>query len=354
MKNYNFLKLFTLLLLSVVFIQCTSEQLAGPAGTNGTNGIDGTNGVDGATGTATCVSCHSESHRDPIKSSYLESNHFKNSVMFDGQDLTDYTNKYGGSCARCHSDQGYKAFLNGEAPAIYDTPEVISCTTCHEKHGTFDFETDGFDYALRALKPVTLIVDETITLDYGHSNACITCHQPKGAAPTNDGSDLFNVTSPYYGPHYGAQSTLLEGIQGAEIEGSMPYAAAGTNGTAGHRKWSSCTSCHMGSNNDNDGEHTMKPTLNTCISCHKDATNFDVHGAKTEFIGLFDTLQELLITKGILAVNNGSVGVVTGEHSFKLTQAYWNWKLFKSDGSHGIHNPKYMRALLTNSIESLQ
>ncbi|PCH75798.1 MAG: hypothetical protein COB98_08115 [Flavobacteriaceae bacterium] len=367
MKNHKLLKSLILILCSVVFIQCTSDPIAGPAGADGINGADGTNGingVDGATGTATCVACHSESHRDPVNSSYLVSNHSIDKLAFGPGTLSDYINHdvketesneyYNPDCNRCHSSQGFIDNLNGTfvAGVAYDKVDGVSCNTCHDKHGTFDFETDGHDFALRTLSPVTLAFDETIVLDYGTSNTCINCHQPKDGAPINDGTDTYEITSPYFGPHYGAQSTMLEGIQGAEIAGSMSYENAGT---AKHRTNASCTSCHMGSANDNDGEHTMKPTLNSCTTCHSGATSFDVNGTKTTLTGLLSELQELLVTKGILTPNAyGGVDVVQGTHPFKLVQAYWNWKFIKSDGSHGIHNPVYTKALLTNSIESLK
>ena len=70
MKNLKLIGFLMILASSLMFIQCTSDPIEGPQGIAGVDGIDGTdglNGVDGVDGTASCVACHNESHREPIK-----------------------------------------------------------------------------------------------------------------------------------------------------------------------------------------------------------------------------------------------------------------------------------------------
>jgi len=365
MKNVKLIGFLMLLSSSLMFIQCTSDaEIIGPqgvAGINGTNGIDGTNGTngaDGVDGTATCVSCHSENHRTPIENSYLLSSHNNQTIMYDGSTLTDYTNKsyFYGSCARCHSNEGYIDYINGEEAATINNPTVITCTTCHEKHSTFDFENDGYDYALRNFEPVTLIVDETKTIDFGDtSNTCAQCHQPRTATPTSiDGK--FTISSSHWGPHHGPQATLIEGIQGANIVGNTAYP---TPGSATHRTGSSCVKCHMGETTDgSDGAHSWVQTLNACTTCH-------TSGAPSEVGGLTEDMETLAILLEAVTGEDAEtgdpiVGIIHDGHPqegiFTITEAEaaWNYLFILEDKSGGIHNPAYAKALIKNSIEALQ
>lgn len=335
--------------ISFLTIQCThDEPEAGKDGKDGIDGMDGIDGIDGVDGAISCESCHSNSHRDPIESSFLYSSHFDQTIMYDGRTLAEYTNQsfFRGSCAKCHISQGYIEYntLGMTDTNGYTNPEHISCTTCHDKHSTFDFEDDGHDFALRNFDPVTLITDPSYTIDYaGTSNNCAQCHQPRTAPPMDDGSGMFAVTSTHWGPHHGPQSTLLEGIQGAEIEGSEAYPGIGS---ARHRTGSSCVSCHMGETTGGiDGQHTFKPTETTCTSCHRSGTPSEVAGLEEDM----ESLSVLL--EGIGIVHDGHP--VEGTYTIKQAEAAWNYLLIMEDSSDGIHNPAYAKALVKNSIEVL-
>lgn len=334
MKNSKLLSLLLVLTASMFLIQCTTDPIPGPPGE------DGMDGVDGVDGTASCTECHSLTHREPIEMSYLYSGHAEGGAV-----------GYAGSrasCAMCHSNEGHIDYMEHGAthPDGYEDPTPVSCTTCHSKHQTFDFETDGHDYALRNIDGVDLAIGIGV-IDYGNSsNSCITCHQPRRTPPVDDGEGNFTVT-PHYGPHYGAQTTMLEGVQGAHILGDAPYPG---QGSAAHRQGASCVSCHMGTPDGNDGLHTMIPTINSCTQCHPNATDFDINGVQTEVDQLMTNLEDLLKVEGIL---DGDGNLVTGKYPLGVANAYWNWKFVYQDHSHGAHNPDYTLALLKNSIQSL-
>jgi len=370
-------------------------------GTNGANGVDGENGI---AGTASCVACHNESHRAEIDASYLLSGHKAGGAV-------SYAGGRNG-CAQCHSNEGYIDYITtGSTASGYTGQTAIGCTTCHESHSTFDFETDGNDFALRSFDPVTLIVDASYTVDFGDtSNNCASCHQPRTATPTS-GDGEFMVSSAHWGPHHGPQTTLLEGIQGANIVGSTAYPIPGT---ATHRTGSSCVSCHMGTTTDgNDGGHSWAPTDNACTECHSDpeakisslasvldpamitlaAQLENVVGWEYEYYVLRDINGDPILTsRGALIFadennveladdddeflvkvldingdpvinevhaiihdghpNNGSQG--KGAYFTILeAQAAWNYLFVQEDKSAGLHNPKYAKALIANSIEAL-
>ena len=106
----------------------------------------------------------------------------------------------------------------------------------------------------------------------------------------------------------------------------------------------------MGEANGEDGQHTMKPTLNACATCHGDAdaltTNF-----KAEVDGYMTELEVLFTEKGLLVDGVDQYGA---DFPTTVVDAYWNYKFIYYDHSHGVHNPGYTKALLKNSIEALE
>lgn len=342
MKNLKLIGFLMIFASSLMFIQCTSDPIAGPAGIAGIDGVDGVGGVDGVNGTATCVACHNDSHREPIKAAFALSQHAAGATV-----------AYAGgraSCSRCHSSEGYVNYITGKPAVDIVNPSAISCNTCHNKHSTFDFENDGYDYALRNLDPVTLELTDNTVIDYGNSsNACVSCHQPRSMAPVDDGTGLYLQANKRFYPHYGGQSTMLEGIQGAFIAGgSTAYPGVGT---AAHRTGASCTACHMGASSDGlTGSHTYKPSFSSpvCLTCHTTVPT-EVTGLAANMASLHDKLFELgLIDEA------GATLVQTELIPFKHAQALWNYKTVEEDYSYGVHNPKYATALINNALEAVQ
>tara|TARA_R110001583_G_scaffold11264_5_gene51258 strand:- start:7276 stop:8358 length:1083 start_codon:yes stop_codon:yes gene_type:complete len=360
MKNLKLIGFLVIVASSLLFIQCTSDTIAGPQGVagidgvNGADGVDGVDGIDGVNGTATCVACHTNSHREPIKASFALSSHADQTIMYDGSLLSDYAGAGSNrtSCNRCHSNEGYVNYITGKPAVALETPTGISCNTCHDQHSTFDFENDGYDYALRNLAPVTLdLTDASYTIDYADaSNNCVSCHQPRSKAPVDEDNDgLYLQANSRFYPHYGGQSTMLEGIQGAIIaNGTTAYPGVGT---AGHRTGASCTSCHMGDSSDGlTGLHTYKPSFSAtiCTTCHTTVP--------TEVTGLaanMATLHNKLFDLGLIT-ENGSTIKQTELIPFKTAQALWNYKTVEEDRSNGVHNPKYATALIKNALEVLE
>ena len=384
MKDLKFLSFLVILASSLLFVQCTSDPIAGMDGVNGIDGIDGVDGIDGLdTSAESCITCHSNTFRDPIITAYETSFHSKG--------LTEGAVNYAGaraSCAQCHSNEGFTDFivngfvnpggyygltepelvlvnndngtpdddtddflepeLDSRGLPVYSNNPVpfvtsVTCTTCHDTHKSFDFENDGNDLALRALDPVSLITDGTV-IDYGDgSNTCINCHQPRRTGPTDDRAGMFRVTSSHWGPHHGPQATLLEGIQGMLIAGAEAYPGVGS---AAHRTGSTCVSCHMGESTDGiNGLHSMIPTATACITCHSSGIPSD------SFLDSdMATLAGLLETIGV--VHEGHP--VPGTYTIQESEAAWNYLLILEDGSKGVHNPPYAKALIKNSIEALQ
>ena len=412
MKPFDRINYLIILLSSLMILGCThdTEYIAGPAGADGIDGIDGHDGLDGVDASAAvCIDCHSASHRDPITTSYILSGHGSGSSWARGKSTScaqchnneGYIDYLSGQFFTTDTSGDQNEFLLDEAgipilndndtpgnpdddfyepnpdynadygdylvdgngglvpmvnPNGYAVSNPISCTGCHTDHRSFDFENDGNDYALRNIHPVKLVLDPMVSIDFanstdplGLSNACITCHQPRPSYPIPTGTEDYEITSSRFGPHHGPQSTMLEGIMGGIIAGSTGYPGVGA---ATHRSGSSCISCHMGETTDgNDGGHSWKPTLNTCVSCHTTMTSIPegIAGLDEDMA----TLKTLLLglDPSPLLENDRTV---PGTYPANVAKAIWNYKTVMEDNSNGIHNPEYTRALIKNSIEALE
>ncbi|HEY5687361.1 MAG TPA: hypothetical protein VIS27_03560 [Yeosuana sp.] len=407
MKNFKLILNLVMVVSSFMFFQCTSEYTP-IAGIDGKDGVDGINGSDADA--ALCIQCHSSTHRDPIVNAYASSGHatggswrrglspgcaqchsnegyidYLSGIYFE-TDTSGDSNEYlldeagvpvvdDNGTPGDPSDDFYvlnpdynpdygKALVdvNGDRipmpnPAGYATVSPINCTGCHDAHRSFNFSVDGNDYALRNIDPVKLVLDPTVHIDLanssdalGLSNACVTCHQPRPSYPIPTGTEDYTITSSRFGPHYGPQSTLFEGIMGANIAGSTAYPGTGANGDNGHRKGTSCIGCHMGESTvATEGGHTWAPSVDACVTCHTSMTVLPE--ATTSYATNFPILKQLLIDKGYILENNN---VVPGTYPAKDAQVIWNYRTLYGDHSKGIHNPKYIDALLKNSIEYLQ
>ncbi len=329
--------------ISLMMASCTKEGPMGAAGADGTDGVDGTNGTDGTT---SCLACHNETTQTTIDAQYESSTHGGSQNFYPGSPLvSDYAGARN-DCAKCHSHEGFtETQLTGRdttAMAI-SIPTNITCNTCHSTHGSFDFATDGQDYALSTSIPVALLIDENATIDFGNnSNLCANCHQPRTGPTVADVDGNFEVTSSRYGPHHSPQATMVAGVAGYHTTtGAYPTAGEATHATAG-----ACVLCHM-NEKDNVAAHDWVPTVESCQACHTTLTTFDYNGFQTKIQGLIDDLKAELTTAGLLNVDGG---IILGTYPAEHAGALYNYKTVLEDQSLGVHNPGYTEALLVESI----
>ncbi len=343
----DFIRLLFMVLLAFLIIPaCVKEGPPGLNGLDGADGTDGADGADGADGVAFCISCHNNETVETFEAEWIASNHGSGWTL----------SRFGGwdRCAPCHSGVGFIASLAG-GEDLSGSP--IRCASCHT-HGESPVfqDEDGNPVFMRTKEAVALMVDPTRIIDLeSNANLCVNCHQPRTAAPADidqfdddvlidpAGDGMYTITSEHYGPHHSPQSALLEGWGGYEFAGSLAY--PGTKAHP-HRTSTDCVECHM------DGKNHLftVPAISACTSCHPNATNYDLGGKVTTVQALMEELATMLEEEGIL--HDGHV--VTGTYPFGVTAAYYNYAIVVEDQSKGVHNPVYVEALLTNTIEALQ
>jgi formate-dependent nitrite reductase cytochrome c552 subunit len=342
---------------SLMFIGCEGDiGPQGPAGVQGPQGPQGpggANGQNGQNGAESCLECHGNNQLITAKIFQWE-----NSIHA----LGGHYERNAASCAGCHTSQGFlDRIATGEMNASADVADPLpqNCYTCHNIHQSY---TDA-DWSLTSQDPVTLWVTGE-TVDIGKGNQCINCHQarvPSPAIPAPGTAGTFTVTSSRFGPHHGAQGMAFTGKGGFEVGTgytNSAHTAVITN---------SCITCHMAdvAGGRDAGGHTFRVVsedgeLNTngCVTCHSntDALETLVEDTQAEIAQLLNDLGTKLIEKGFLRDNFESVNASSSaplELTAEELGALWNYQYVREDQSFGIHNYKYIKTLLENSIAAL-
>lgn len=369
--NFSVMKyksIFKIILLgfccAILATSCVKEGPMGPAGADGSDGMDGLDGRDGVDGKVSCLVCHSGDNLLKKQAQFVLSGHRIGHFTLEREE-------WGSSCVRCHTPVGFVQYAEtGSVTGGITNTDVFTCSTCHGIHQTFE----STDYALRTTEPALAIFDATVTFDLnGNNNICAHCHQSRRAEPniTNPG-ETFKITSTHYGPHHGPEANLLTGQGFAEIPGPVAYPEANSGD---HLAQASCTGCHMTEFGDGEGGHSFSPSLVACNTCHGVVSkDFDYGGVQTDVERKLDVLRDKLIELGVVAYEEeveyvwnpetqqhepaddpvGSYHPVKGTYPMVQAQAFFNWIGILEDRSFGVHNPKYTRALLINSIEALK
>jgi formate-dependent nitrite reductase cytochrome c552 subunit len=191
-----------------------------------------------------------------------------------------------------------------------------------------------------------------VTIDFqNNSNLCAQCHQPRRDESYQvtyiEGEDSVILGTDHYDPHPNTQAATVWGLIGANIEGPFSYPEVNSHP---HSNEGGCVNCHMYERN-----HTWIPSVDACKSCHENypEEDFDHDNIQTEVASLLATLEEKLITAGILIWNDEDAEYlpITDVKIYKpYSRALWNYGVVHADHSMGVHNPEYITTLLQNSI----
>lgn len=316
---------------------------AGPAGSAGPAGPAGATGPAGQDANETCTDCHTGDVEMFAKQQQLI-----NAAHGPGQYVRD-----SGECAVCHTHQGFLERLQtGEwaySAGSVDDVVPMNCRTCHQIHTTYSRS----DYARTAEGiPVQFRVAAQ-TVDFGNdSNLCAACHQSRirsGQMAVEDG-DPVTFTSTHYGPHGSPQGDMNAGVGF--------YFAGDAGGMMSHQTDSrsrGCPTCHMAEGDQTSGGHTFEMGENTtgCETCHSSVDDFDAFGQQTATQALLDELGALLETSGAAHFDGTEWHPVPGTYPANTVASLWNFLGVMNDGSLGVHNPGYVKAILEGAIAAM-
>ncbi|MGD0589726.1 MAG: hypothetical protein ABSA44_02855 [Bacteroidota bacterium] len=307
--------------------------------------------------------------------------------------------------------------FNINAPSVeictqgYPNATPPGCFTCHAPHqrGNFTVRDSG------AVNIFTLVAGQATQIwnSSAASNLCAKCHQPRmtstfmwtsGTTPASwqpdpskiNTTDTAKIYTSRWNNHVSGEPTqTLLGTGGFEFAGYSNYQSS-YHTTLINNKALGCEDCHMATVNsgDQNGGHTFwvrylatgstSPSYNVngcnVSGCHTGltASASDAHwGERATIIGETAQLAKMLmdtsvtnkwsqkskipwvtVTAGTI-VGDSTYGVnATGSKPLIIAPAYkagaiWNLQQIQYEKSHGIHNYKYVKALLDNSIAEL-
>lgn len=303
----------------VANVQC--EACHGPKGNSTGTSVDFLHASDNTKSDYSaelCGKCHTDDHH-PTFDNWKESKHA----------VSKFTSIPGGSfnfiasdpnCAACHTAEGFIQFIESSdlephvvAPGAEGSD--ITCTACHDPHENVN------------KAQLRLPVDQI----------CAKCHNPEynPDSPTPDGSALHHTTA-----------YMFEGKGGYEYPG-YDYSSSLHTVVVTEK----CATCHVHSTPYVGGDpaipaftgHTFEAHGESCVPCHADFDNtsesFDYRGIQTSIKGLIETLSAKLAS----ASSEDST-------TEAFLRAKFNHDYVEADGSYGIHNTKYAKALLESAI----
>lgn len=320
----------------------------------------------------------------------------------------------GGACGNCHGVDGierrradqYVVVADAGAPTdvprghlSYTAPngavnEIgyggattigrIHCSTCHDFNPTNDPHVTGkyepgqapirvpggngdVAFIEKTALPATTSTGQSVALRAG--NLCVFCHKSRKDATFYITAS--NTVNNRWGPHNGPQADIYSAKGGYHF-------ATQTYGSSRHATLSDgCVSCHMAPVAANGGvpDHTMKPSLAYCKTCHSEytGTTFDVQSGQSVVKAALTELQATLDAAGLLTRSSGApfAGLSPEERAdgqFHLDAArspgaalnaptagaVYNYLLVARGKDYGVHNPTYAKQLLWDSIRQVK
>jgi predicted CxxxxCH...CXXCH cytochrome family protein len=341
------------------------EGSIGPRGSAGPDGPQGPQGPEGPSGNV-CADCHGDNAVIvAIQAQVGFSPHGIGQYELRGPDYA------GGACVACHSHQGFVAAAMGTEPDWGAGPAPMTCRTCHRIH------TDE-GWALTATDPITLrITGQTVDVsgaDAPGGNLCASCHQGRSQSAWPDWlappTQLFAITSSHYGVHHGTQANVYT----SELDPLFEFGVS-TAGSFGPHDAVGCSGCHMGLGVDGftpapstpDGElgHTWEAATDVCATCHD--ADFNYKGIQDEVASALDRLGACLEAEGVIELPAGEAASaiaadhggydapeyhpVVGDHPEPYVAAYLVFNALVEDGSFGVHQPEYARALADAALQ---
>ncbi len=323
-------------------VQC--ENCHGPAQEHLRSGGD-TSKIGVSISAGNCSQCHDK------KTHHVKAAEWKTTLHAQG-----YVFRSTGSCAPCHSTKGY---IDANDPGMNEFGQMvptegtgnegITCAACHDPHSG-----DGHAHQTRAIASVTLANGTEITAG-GAGLVCMACHHDRYEA--NDRASQGRT------PHHGVQGDLLFGENAIEYGQNMPSSRHGVVVEE------TCAQCHMQETpadlpayaknlvgghtfmlSYNDGTNAPVHLTETCTSCHGEIENFDFGGADYDLDGVVEGVQsEIADMMAELALLVAAEPAGQGRN-----KANYNLTMVSEDGSLGVHNPKYIAAILRASIDDLK
>jgi hypothetical protein len=231
-----------------------------------------------------CATCHGEPLRHARFQQWQLSPHANYELAVDEGDS--------GSCSRCHTGNGFLAWLpvllgeedgdpldDVEVTWTPDETHPQTCQTCHDPHNIGTTSGSDPNATVRISGDTPPLIAGFTATDVGKGAICMTCHNTRRGL-RNDGNfeEFWGTSEAIRAPHPGAQTDVLMGQNAYFVE-------VGTRGYHSKLK-DTCVDCHMEATpppdvlayNQGGTNHTFRASPDICSECHAVITAEDVQG----------------------------------------------------------------------------
>jgi hypothetical protein len=246
-----------------------------------------------------CAVCHGEPLRHGRFQQWQLSGHANYELAIDESES--------GSCARCHTGNGFLAWLPvllDDDPATDPLDDVdvdwtadevhpLTCVACHDPHdiGTVSGNESNATVWISGDTP-PLIAGYTV-YGAGQGAICMTCHNSRRGLRNDDTfATVVGTAEAARAPHGSSQTDVLMGQNAFFVEVGVRGAHSYVEDT--------CVNCHMEQTpppdllayNQGGLNHTFYAGIDICAKCHEEMV--DGESAVASFTDASDTLQLLL------------------------------------------------------------
>ena len=238
-----------------------------------------------------CATCHGEPLRHARFQQWQLSPHANYELAIDEGES--------GSCARCHTGNGFLAWLpvlTGEEPGdpldnveVTWTPEEVhpqTCQTCHDPHAIGTTTGTGTNATVRISGDTPPLIAGFTATDVGRGAICMTCHNSRRGLRNDDVfNDYFGTSEAARAPHGGVQADVLMGQNAYLVEVGQRANHSLTSNVE-----DTCVTCHMeetppppdlayelGGTN-----HTFYASKDICKNCHTNLAPETIQGPVEE------------------------------------------------------------------------
>jgi hypothetical protein len=273
-------------------VQC--ESCHGPQDTQAHfSGAVGSPRVDLSAGV--CASCHGEPLRHARFQQWQVSAHANYELALEEGES--------GSCARCHTVNGFLAWLpvlldddpdtdplaDVEVTWSLDEVHPQTCVTCHDPHASGSSTGIGTNATVRISGDTPPLIAGFQVTDVGRGAICMTCHNSRRGLHNDAVFDGLPLSEKTRAPHQSVQTDVLMGQNAYFVE-------VGDRG--GHSfVEDACVGCHMEatpppdllSYNQAGTNHTFAASPDICSDCH--SPHLQASDVQTGVQSLLDQLR---------------------------------------------------------------
>ncbi|MFH1169675.1 MAG: hypothetical protein V1691_03160 [Chloroflexota bacterium] len=273
-----------------------------------------------------CGACHGEPARHGRFQQWEESGHGNfEAAIAEGMNA---------SCTRCHSAQGFMAWLpeleagnlgNLKAPITWtaDTVQPQTCVVCHDPHDEGMSSGEPNTATVRVTGDTPMLPAGFQAVGVGRGAICITCHNTRNGAH----NDVASTTMDDRAPHTAAQGDVLMGQ-------NAYFVTTGVRSPHSYLE-DTCATCHMEetpppadlSYQLGGTNHSFAASMEICGNCHGDfnggtlqtATATKLEELKADIENAIMTEIKAQIAKGnnltLVALGDGGADVTISDAS---------------------------------------